>query len=274
MRAAFLLEPGNRVVYHGIRCAVHSTAASQGVHHESPSNEAVRRDPTRANFHFGRGEAYLALADYDAAIESYTEGLRIDPKSAGAYYNRGLCRHKKRDWDGAMGDYTEALRSDPKLAPACANRGRLHMGARRYDAARVAQRGPMSLHESGNWLAYFNDPDNRPCPADREEFAFRPPWLYNHSVEWSAVLKIGNMWYDRFAEAAHKPTRSERIASAVKVGRALEDEASRVAKSITALDWSTTVYGVIPHTIEARHIAGLFLGLSAPDLESARIEEE
>lgn len=54
------------------------------------------------------------LADYDDAIQWFTQAVKADPRYADAYYNRGRCYEKKGNKAAAIQDFQNALRIEPK----------------------------------------------------------------------------------------------------------------------------------------------------------------
>jgi tetratricopeptide (TPR) repeat protein len=106
------------------------------------ASEAIRLDPrsasayvTRAAAHRIKGDADLALADYEAAIA-------IDPTNAVAYGGRGIILATKKDYERAIADFDTAARLDPTYANILRSRalakselGRLDEAIADYDAA-------------------------------------------------------------------------------------------------------------------------------------------
>ena len=54
----------------------------------SDYNEAIRLKPDSAIIHNNRGAAYLALGQYQKAVEDFSEAVKIKPDYVDAYYNR------------------------------------------------------------------------------------------------------------------------------------------------------------------------------------------
>ncbi len=83
-------------------------------------DEAIKLRPT-ANFLTNRGDAYLAMKNYDRAITDYDAAVSLDPKFQRAYNNRGAAWQRKGDRDRALQDYAEAVRLNPSDAKAADN---------------------------------------------------------------------------------------------------------------------------------------------------------
>ncbi len=98
-------------------------------------NEAIRIDPTRADFYNNRATVWLAKKERDKAIADYDEALRIDPQYAGGYYYRGNALFAKKEYGKAIGDYNEAIRIDPRFGAAYDNRASVWSAMKEYDKA-------------------------------------------------------------------------------------------------------------------------------------------
>lgn len=70
---------------------------------------AIQLDPTNAEAHNNRGNAYAMLEARRDAVADYTEAIRLNPEFALAYYNRGLEKQLDGDIEGAIADYKTAL---------------------------------------------------------------------------------------------------------------------------------------------------------------------
>jgi hypothetical protein len=54
-------------------------------------------------------------------------------------------------------------------------------------------------------------------------------------VDWDSVLRLGNSWYDRYADALGKPTRAERVQAAEKIHKDLVDLRAATEQRIKSL---------------------------------------
>lgn len=73
---------------------------------------------SKADVYYDRGNAYLRLGRYEAAVANYDSSLVLASKSAAAYNNRGVSRQRRGDREGACRDRSQAC--DLGYAPACA----------------------------------------------------------------------------------------------------------------------------------------------------------
>jgi tetratricopeptide (TPR) repeat protein len=59
-----------------------------------------------------RGQELSLQAEYDRAIEAYSEALRLAPAHAVAWYGRGYCHAARGDHGQALSDFAEGIRLD------------------------------------------------------------------------------------------------------------------------------------------------------------------
>jgi Tfp pilus assembly protein PilF len=89
-----------------------------------PAATAARADePKDANGYLERGRLWYQKAEWDKAINDFTEVIRLDPKSSAAVERRATARLQLGEWDKAINDFDEAIRLNPRLASAFSNRG-------------------------------------------------------------------------------------------------------------------------------------------------------
>lgn len=62
-----------------------------------------------------RGISFERLAQYDKAIQDFTEVIGMDPHNANAYFNRGCCYDSVGELDLAIADYSLALELDERV---------------------------------------------------------------------------------------------------------------------------------------------------------------
>ena len=86
------------------------------------SSRGVPSSTVSAQGHFLRGNAYHETAEYQSAVDEYSEAIRLNPEIAPAYSNRGNAYAELGRDERAIEDYDEAIRRDPELAPAYSNR--------------------------------------------------------------------------------------------------------------------------------------------------------
>jgi tetratricopeptide (TPR) repeat protein len=85
--------------------------------------------------HTERGVAYVALLDYDRALQDFGEAIRADATFAKAFANRGAVYGAKQDFDRAIEDFTRVLMLEPRSAHAFADRAGMHRLHGQHDEA-------------------------------------------------------------------------------------------------------------------------------------------
>ena len=73
--------------------------------------------------HYNRADTYMAMGEYDNAIQEYDEAIHLDPGYADAYYNRGYACDKRCEYERAIQDFDQAIRLEPNEAVAYNDRG-------------------------------------------------------------------------------------------------------------------------------------------------------
>ncbi len=69
------------------------------------------------------GEEGSDIADYQRAIDDYTQALNISPDYADAYYNRGIAYYDLGNYQSAIDDYTRSIEIKPNCADTYVGRG-------------------------------------------------------------------------------------------------------------------------------------------------------
>ena len=85
--------------------------------------------------HTERGVAYVALLDYDRALQDFGEAIRADATFARAFANRGAVYGAKQDFDRAIDDFSRVLALEPRSAHAFADRAGMHRLNGQHDEA-------------------------------------------------------------------------------------------------------------------------------------------
>ena len=80
-------------------------------------------EPDYAEAYLGRGNAYVKLENYTAAIADYSSALKIEPDHALANINRGDLYYNLENYKDAIADYSNAIRIDPDDAISYRYRG-------------------------------------------------------------------------------------------------------------------------------------------------------
>jgi tetratricopeptide (TPR) repeat protein len=89
-----------------------------------------------ANAYYFRGSARFGKSDFDGAIADYGQALRLDPSDADYLNSRAAAYEAKKDVDRALADYNEAIKASPNSIYAYNNRGAVYQ--RKGDFARAA----------------------------------------------------------------------------------------------------------------------------------------
>lgn len=123
--------------------------------------QVIKLNPNEAMAFVSRGLSYSASGDKQKAIADFTQGIRLNPDAI-AYYNRGRARFFLADYQGAMEDYTEALRFAPNDADIYVNRCGAYLNLAQYELAIADCTQAISLNAeyaeaySNRCLAYTN----------------------------------------------------------------------------------------------------------------------
>jgi tetratricopeptide (TPR) repeat protein len=89
-----------------------------------------------ANAYYFRGSAKFGKSDFDGAIADYGQALKLDPSDADYLNSRAAAYEAKKDIDRALADYNEAIKTSPNSTYAYNNRGAVYQ--RKGDFARAA----------------------------------------------------------------------------------------------------------------------------------------
>ena len=81
-------------------------------------DQAIAGAPEFARAHLNRGNALMALQDFDAAIKTFETAFRHDPALASAQYNLGNAFAQQRRYEEACSAYRRALSLQPDLVNA------------------------------------------------------------------------------------------------------------------------------------------------------------
>ena len=103
-------------------------------------NKSNELDPDKALTYLLRANVYSASGRHEEAIEDYDQAAtRIGqlPRSIqdSVYFNRGNSKSELADYEGALQDYTEAININPGLSQSYYNRGNTYLDLYRFDQA-------------------------------------------------------------------------------------------------------------------------------------------
>lgn len=98
-------------------------------------SQAIEIDASRPAFYSNRGNALLALMQFDAAIESYDNAIIIKPDFADAYFNRGNALQEVKRFEAAAESYDHAIDIKPDFAAAYCNRANVLQALSQFEKA-------------------------------------------------------------------------------------------------------------------------------------------
>ena len=124
-------------------------------------DQAIEGAPEFARAHLNRGNALMAMQDFDAAIKAFETASHLDPALAGAHFNLGNAFAHQRRYEEACSAYLRALSLQPgfvdaevALASALDELGKLEAAVLHYQRALKAQ--PALAPAYGNLGAVLN----------------------------------------------------------------------------------------------------------------------
>lgn len=77
-------------------------------------DEAIRLDPTNADYFDKRGSFRFNMRQYDQAVEDFTEAIRLDSSQSGYFLHRGYAHEAMGKQAEAAEDYQRGGRFPPK----------------------------------------------------------------------------------------------------------------------------------------------------------------
>jgi len=90
-------------------------------------NHTVLNCPSNHRAYNNRGNAYLAMGQYDAAIKDYDKSIALKPRYANAYDNRGKAYRAEGRYDEAIRDYDKAIKLKPDFEDAFEGRSEAYV---------------------------------------------------------------------------------------------------------------------------------------------------
>lgn len=86
--------------------------------------EAIRLRPNDAQHYSNRGNYYVTMDDYPAALSDFEKAVQLDPSNTDArgqlkqlavavYYNRGIKQYNLKNYKDALADFEKAVQIDP-----------------------------------------------------------------------------------------------------------------------------------------------------------------
>jgi tetratricopeptide (TPR) repeat protein len=157
-RASFMKEKGNH--HSAIEDYTKAIAAHRGTdkamqlsnramvyaeldHHRkaiNDMNEAIKLEPSRAEFYSNRGSCHFGVSDFKKSIQDFSEAIRRNPKDPENYFRRAEAEASDGQKQAALKDYDEAIKLQTDKAAVADYHYRRAMvlsDMRRYDDAIV-----------------------------------------------------------------------------------------------------------------------------------------
>ena len=78
--------------------------------------KAIALNPQDPGAYNNRGNIYVALQQYQEALDDYAKAIALNPQFALAYGNRGVCYRELQRYEEAVGDFTTAININPERA--------------------------------------------------------------------------------------------------------------------------------------------------------------
>ncbi len=124
--------------------------------------QAIQQDSSYLPAYQGLARLYLALSDYDRAVNTLNHALHKSPKDANLWFERGVCLARKKDWGGAIQSMQRAVELDPENRYIVQTLGFTLAWSGRYDeglAFLARAMGPANAHYN---LARVHQRQERP----------------------------------------------------------------------------------------------------------------
>lgn len=121
----------------------------------SDYNTAIDLNPYYADAYYNRGVLFSDKGDWDAAREDLSRAISLKGSDFAPYVKRGLLFEQQGELDKALADFTAAIRLNPSAVEAYINRGAVFRAKGDYTRALLDYGTAVSLDPS-NFLAYSN----------------------------------------------------------------------------------------------------------------------
>ena len=114
-------------------------------------SQALKKDPKNVEALSGLGNLYVAMNDYNKALESFHKATEIDPKKARGWYELGMCQSRVKDWSPALASLQKAVDLDPENRQVVHAYGYCLARAGKYDASYA-----VFARVDGEAMAHYN----------------------------------------------------------------------------------------------------------------------
>jgi tetratricopeptide (TPR) repeat protein len=126
---------------------------------------------------------------------------------------------------------------------------------------RIARIGPIGL-----WSTVHNISLLSTEPTGRPRGKFGPPyqtiWLYNESIDWDEVMRLGDADFETATQIFERPTRKARNAARDSLDRKLRNDQERLKGNSVCQPFPYFLIGVIPRELSSTDFAQMLVGLT------------
>jgi tetratricopeptide (TPR) repeat protein len=100
--------------------------AAEFKHAVGELDDAIRLNPTKAEYYFNRANSKGGLYDWNDAINDFDRAIEMDPGAAKYYSSRGYAYYKVGKFDKSIQDQMEVIRLEPKNSNGYYNLARIY----------------------------------------------------------------------------------------------------------------------------------------------------
>jgi tetratricopeptide (TPR) repeat protein len=119
-------------------------------------DEAIRKYPEEAEFHYLRGIINNSRGRYIKALDDFNQAINLQGENLYRYYlGRGVSHMNLLEYDQALADFTTSIQQNDTVAGSYHSRAMVHYEIKDYGAA-VADFLKALEYSEGNSALYFN----------------------------------------------------------------------------------------------------------------------
>jgi len=195
MTQAFRLSPRPPLVYGEYLALMYQSIGNRAKEIEEltqiiRSFDSRIDDPLLTRYSVYRGEAYMALKDYDKAIDDFSHVIKLNPDFGRAYSGRSRAYILKREYDKAISDLNHFIRLNP-VAGAYYDRGHLYLLKEDYDKAIMDFEAMLKMDLSATTFRLADVNSALAGAYTKRALAYRIKGDLNREIaDWEAVLRI------------------------------------------------------------------------------------
>ena len=160
VKIADLLASGTIVSKNEVKKMINKLTASEwfdkGFHEKDWNirieyySKAIELDPQYMAAYYQRGDLFMVVRKYEAAIQDYSKVIELLPNNASAYRERGDAYTCLEKYEAAISDYNKAIELNPEDAIAYMERGDIYKYLSKYEAAIVDYTKAIELNSKNN----------------------------------------------------------------------------------------------------------------------------